>query len=102
MFLGKSPTLTPAVLASQRRNARKFTGPRTARGKATSSLNRLRHGGRSPEYLGLLTALMEAPPGLVMATARTLLSGTPMPRPPFMEAVETSIQVEIGMCEERR
>ena len=82
MSLRKSPTLTPALLASQRRDAQKSSGPRTARGKATSRLNRLRHGRRSPEYL----AILERPAGgsarLVVATAWTLLaSGTPCRTP---------------------
>jgi hypothetical protein len=46
--LRKSPTLTPALLAANRRNAKKSTGPRTARGKAWSRLNSLRHGCHSP------------------------------------------------------
>ena len=33
MSLRKSPTLTPALLEANRRNARKSTGPRTARGR---------------------------------------------------------------------
>ncbi len=44
MSLRKSPTLTPALVASNRRNAKKSTGPRTARGKAWLPLNRLGDG----------------------------------------------------------
>ena len=51
MSLRKSPTLTLALLASNRRNAKKSTGPRTARGKAWSWLNRFRDGMRSMEYV---------------------------------------------------
>ena len=43
-MLRRSPRLTPASLAARRANALKSTGPRTARGKAWSSLNALRHG----------------------------------------------------------
>lgn len=43
-MLRGSPRLTPASLAARRANALKSTGPRTARGKAWSSLNALRHG----------------------------------------------------------
>jgi len=42
--LRKSPVRTPALLAANRRNAQKCTGPKTARGKARSSLNALQHG----------------------------------------------------------
>ena len=47
MSLRKSPTRTPALLAANRANARKSTGPRTARGKSFVRLNALRHGRRS-------------------------------------------------------
>jgi hypothetical protein len=47
MSLRKSPTMTPARLEANRRNAQKSTGPRTARGKAQSRMSGLKHGGRS-------------------------------------------------------
>ncbi len=102
MSLRKSPTLTPALLASQRRNAAKSTGPRTAQGKAKSRLNRLRHGRRSPEFLALWNALLEAPPGCVEATARALLASHPMQHPLILDTVAMSIRVEREMCEERQ
>jgi hypothetical protein len=43
-MLRKSPTRTEAFLAANRRNALKSTGPRTARGKAWSCMNNLKHG----------------------------------------------------------
>jgi len=53
-MLRKSPTRTEAFLAANRRNALKSTGPRTARGKAWSCMNNLKHGRyakRLPEKL---------------------------------------------------
>jgi hypothetical protein len=47
MSLRRSPVLTPAALRARRLNSLKSTGPRTARGKAWSCLNALRHGQRS-------------------------------------------------------
>jgi hypothetical protein len=44
MPLRKSPVRTPALLAANRANARKSTGPRTPRGKARVSLNSFKHG----------------------------------------------------------
>ena len=40
MSLRKSPTLTPALLTARRQNTKKSRGPRTARGKAWSRLNK--------------------------------------------------------------
>ena len=44
MSLRKSPIRTLAMLAANRANARKSTGPRTAAGKRTSAMNALRSG----------------------------------------------------------
>ena len=44
MSLRKSPIRTAAMLAANRANARKSTGPRTAAGKRTSAMNALRSG----------------------------------------------------------
>jgi len=102
MSLRKSPTLTAALLASNRRKAKKSTGPRTARGKAWSRLHRLKDGMRSPEYIGLLRALLDAPPGRVELTAQALLSCKPVIHPLFIELAEMSVQVEIEICNEHR
>ena len=61
MSLRKSPTRTPAFLAANRANARKSRGPTTPEGKARSSLNRLKHGDRSPGHRALMDALMHYP-----------------------------------------
>jgi hypothetical protein len=102
MSLRKSPTLTPALTASNRRNARKSTGPRTARGKAWSRLNRLRNGSRSPECTNFLEALLDAPPGRVGVTAQALLQSNKVLYSLFIEAAELSVQAEIDICEESR
>jgi len=54
MSLRKSTTLTPALLPSNRHNARRSTGPRTDRRKAPSRLNGLKEGGYSPIFRKLL------------------------------------------------
>jgi hypothetical protein len=61
MSLRRSPRLTPALLAANRRNAQKSTGPRTAGGKARARLNRLRHGRRSPLFARFWRALQQNP-----------------------------------------
>ena len=101
MSLRKSPTLTPALLASNRRNAKKSTGPRTARGKAWSRLNRLRDGMRSPEYINFLKAVLDAPLGEVGRTVRILLSSKQVIHPQFMEIAKAGIQADIEICKER-
>jgi hypothetical protein len=54
MSLRKSPQLTPALLATVRRNAQHSTGPCTAAAKQNSKLNGLKHGRNAlPETLRL-------------------------------------------------
>jgi hypothetical protein len=102
MSLRKSPTLTPALLASNRRNAQKSTGPRTARGKAWSRLNRLRYGGRSTQFLEFFNALHHPPPGpaRVALVARALLAFQSVQHPLYLEMAELCLQVELDLCPE--
>jgi hypothetical protein len=102
MALRKSPTLTPALLAANRQNSKRSTGPRTARGKAWSRLNRMRHGARSPEYLSFLKALLDAPGGRVAETAQALLNSKPVVHPVYVDLAEISVQVEIDICADWR
>ena len=88
MSLRKSPTLTPALLEANRRNAQKSTGPRTGRGKARSRWNGLRKGRRSPFYRELLQALFYAPPCRVEQTARLILSPATASHPLIARTVE--------------
>jgi len=74
MSLGKSPTLTPARLEANRRNAQKSTGPRTARGKAQSRMNSLRTGTRSALHENFFLLLLDAPPCSVDRVARAILT----------------------------
>ena len=69
MSLRKPPSLTPAFLAANRRNARKSTGPCTARGKAQSRLNGLKTGVNSPQLKQLLENYLNAPPGAAYQAA---------------------------------
>ena len=101
MSLRKSPTLTPALLASNRRNAKKSTGPRTERGKSIARLNSFRHGMRSPEYVNFLKALYDAPLGAVAMTARTLLPSKQVIHPLFVEMAQSVVQADIEICRER-
>lgn len=83
MPLRKSPTRTPALLAANRANARKSTGPRTPQGKARSAFNGLKHGGRAVvlkkrlmefgdrEYLWFYSSIVRA---FSLASGRCLLS----------------------------
>ena len=61
MPLRKSPTRTPALLAANRGNARKSTGPRTPAGKARARLNSLTHGRRSPLFTRFRSTLLKSP-----------------------------------------
>jgi hypothetical protein len=96
--LRKSPTRTPALLAANRRNALKSTGPRTRRGKAWSRLNPLREGWNSREYVNFITALMNAPPGRVVLVANALLSAQEVHHPLFLETADLAVRIDFEMC----
>jgi hypothetical protein len=94
MSLRKSPTLTPALLAACRRNAKKSTGPRTAQGKAQARMNALRTGNRSRLRWGLLLSLLNAPLGGVARFARALLTPDMALCPLLRETAEIVVQAE--------
>ena len=102
MSLRKSPLMTPARLEANRRNARKSTGPRTARGKAQSRMNSLRKGWASPTYLNLLRALMDAPPCAVEETVGAILTPEQAAHPVFAKLVEMAWEAEIGVARANR
>ncbi len=54
MSLLRRHPLSERELAARRANAQRSTGPRTARGKARSRLNALKHGGRSRRLAAFL------------------------------------------------
>src|SRR5271167_503966 len=54
MSLRRSPTRTPALLAANRANAQKSTGPRTPEGKNRVALSAVRHGLHAPNFLSAL------------------------------------------------
>jgi hypothetical protein len=99
MSLGKSPTLTPARLEANRRNARKPTGPRTARGKAQSRMNSLRslmwcgtgQGGSRPAPT--------CPPDAVDRAARATLTPEQAAHPLLAETVDIFREAEISGAE---
>ena len=98
MSLRKSPTLTPALLAANRRNAKKSTGPRTARGKGQSRLNGLRSGGRSRLYQSVFMALLDAPPCQVARTAEAIVTPEMARHPLFADLVDRCVLNEIEVC----
>ena len=102
MSLRQPLTMTPARIAANRRNARKSTGPRTARGKAQSRMNGLRDGGRSRFYRNLMLTLFNAPPCAVDRTAQAVLTSEQAAHPLFAELVEMFRQAEIEVVRESR
>jgi hypothetical protein len=94
MSLRKSPTLTPARLEANHRNALKSTGPRTARGKAQSKMNSLRTGDRSARYKNFLLLMLMAPPCSVGRMAQGLLTREQAAHPFFAETVAMFYRAE--------
>ena len=101
MSLRKFP-MTPARLEANRRNARKSTGPRTALGKSQSRMNALRNGARSRLLSDLMQALVDARPGRVLETARTVLTPAQLRHPVFIELVEIMYRAELRLMTESR
>ncbi len=93
MSLRKSPTVTPASLKANRRNARKSTGSRALRGKAQSGLNALRTGLSLPLCDDLCCALIDARPGAVEQTA-VIVTPETAAHHVFAETVEAFRQLE--------
>jgi len=102
MSLVKPRVPSPAGIAANRRNAQKSTGPRSARGKAQSRLNRLRNGGRSRLYLGLMQKLIDAPPGEVARTARKALTPELAAHPLFRQLARIFCQPEAEVALSQR
>jgi hypothetical protein len=98
MSLRKSPILTPARLAANRRNAQKSTGPRTAQGKSQSRMNSLKGQGRSALMRGLYLSLFNAPPGAVDRVAGAILTLEQAAHPKFREVVDTFRQADIEVA----
>ena len=97
MSLRKSPTMTPARLEANRRNAQKSTGPRTARGKAQSRLNGLKKGSRSALHRQLLMALLNAEPCGIEAAAQAVLTPELARHPLFAQELEIAREAEAGV-----
>ena len=57
MSLRKRPTITPRMMAANRANARKSTGPKSPEGKNRVRFNGLRHGQRAQSLRGAIAAL---------------------------------------------
>ena len=100
MSLRKSPTLTPALLAANRRNAKKSTGPRTAQGKAWSRMNRLTHGNYSDEYRNFVMAMVVCAPGRMRYVIHSVLGSKLAIHPLFRDAANIHLRAEYGPGEE--
>ena len=99
MSLHKPYALSPPRLAAHCRSARKSTGPRSARGKAQSRLNRLRDGSRSRLFQDLRWTLMDPPAAAVAGTARRTMTPELAGHPLFAKLGQIFYQagVEVGL-----
>jgi hypothetical protein len=75
-------------LEANRRNARKSTGPRTARGKSQSSLNSLRTGNRSTLHQNFMEIMLNAPPCQIHLMAQALLTPAEAAHTVFAETLD--------------
>lgn len=101
MSLRKSPILAPARIEASRRNSKKSTGPRTARGKGQSRMNGLRTGGRSALHENFFLLMLDAPPCSVNQVARALLTPEMAAHPLFRDTVDMFRRAEgevVGQC----
>jgi hypothetical protein len=94
--------MTEARLEANRRSAKKSTWPRTRAGKARSRMNGLRHGDRSPEYLGVFGPLGDAAPGAILRVGEDCLTPAQRMHPMYVRLVEMFTQVEADMVENER
>jgi len=93
--------MTPARLEANRRNAKKSTGPRTARGKSQSRMNSLRTGNRSAINSNLYFSLMMSPPGMMGSIAESILASGAAAHPFLASTLEICRQAEAetgAMC----
>jgi len=88
MSLRKSPTLTPARIEANRRNAKKSTGPCTSGGEAHSSLNSLRTGTCWALHQNFFEPMLDAPLCKVHLVAQALLTPAQAAHPLFADTVE--------------
>jgi len=96
MSLLKPRVMTPARRAANRRSAQQSTGPRTARGKAQSRLNGLRHGFCSPAYRQFWVALLDAPPGCPVATTVChMLTPAQSCHPVYADLIDVHFEMEM-------
>ena len=102
MALRKSPTMTPARLEANRRNAQKSTGPRTARGKAKSCMNHWSHGWRSRLEVRIANASVTAPLGHAEEAIRAVLPPELAKHPLFRTALEYARQEDAVATEALR
>ena len=94
MPLRKSPIRTPALLAANRANCLKSTGPRTRRGKARVCLNALKHGRhahRLPEKLARAGYYREL---ALYSRIHTFICRALLPVGPFEQGVVAALAVK--------
>jgi len=92
MSLRKSPRVTPAMLAANRANAKKSTGPRTSAGKARVRLNPLKRGNRCPSYQRFVKALSCSSERVDRLVA-TMLRPYEMDHPLFAALIESWVSI---------
>ena len=100
----KRPTISDRKLAANRANAQRSTGPRSARGKARSAMNAVKHGvlakRRGPASPGILSQGLVIPKlegHRASVQFRALMSALVADRKP-VGALEMLMVQEIGVC----
>ncbi len=102
MSLRKKPIVTAAMIAANRRNSQKSTGPKTERGKAFVALNSMKHGRRAQNFRAILARAGQSLDLFDWILERICATLDPETSASFLEAEMTAREVWIRFWRSQR